>query len=191
MHLGKVLPGRREMKLAVALVMALTLVYTGVAIAAGTFRSGGGTWGSPLTIEWLASGLGNVIVKGETLFVTAFASGMAPALCQNHGGNIAPGQINVNVEGNSSGVAPITRNGRASGETGGILPGFVGDPPAWYIAGCPNSGWTVVGLDATRVDWDTVFVEGERADGSTFSMTLTCFTSVRKNGTTFGTCVKD
>ncbi len=191
MQLRRVLPGRRETKFAVALVMALTLLYTGVAIAGGGFSSGSGGWSSPLTIEWLARGLGNVIVQGETLLVTAFASGKAPALCQNNGGNIAPGQLNVNVKGNSSGEAPITRNGRASGETGGILPGFVGDPPEWFEAGCPNSGWTVVGLDATRVDWDTVFVEGERADGSTFSMTLTCFTSIRKNGTTFGTCVKD
>lgn len=187
MHLSTVLPRKRETLRALGLFLAATALSTTAVLAGGQFKSGGGTWGSDLTVFGLATGLGKTV--GAELGVSAAASGRAPALCQNYGGNVAPGQINVAATGTGSGGWPITRNGRASGTTGGIVPVPAGTM-TWEDGGCPNSNWTVVGLDATRVQWESVDVEGETADGMTFAMTLICTTSFRADGTTFGTCVR-
>ena len=187
MHLSTVLPRRRETLRAFGLFLAATALSTTAVLAGGQFKSGGGTWGSDLTVFGLATGLG----KNLLLTVNADATGLAPAVCRNNGGNVAPGQVGLPVGGSGQGFLTSTQNGRASGITNEILPTFGGSPPGPDQAGCPNPNWTVDPQpDATRVDWRSVHVEGVLANGSFITMELVCTTSFRNDGTTFGTCVR-
>lgn len=189
MQLHRVLPGRGSLTAGLALALVLTLVVSAAGIAGGngSFQSGGGGWSSPLTFFGVAIGVGN----NDLLRVTATADGSAPAICRNKGGNIAPGQVGLPVQGVASGTWTSDQNGKASGETDAILPEFPeGQVPSAEEAGCPNRNWTVIGLDATRVDWDTIFALATKSDGGTFDITLVCSTNFRADGTTFGQCVE-
>ncbi len=179
----KLVPGRREAVGAAALVLALTLIATAAGIAGG-HMSGGAGWGSGLVFEGTAWGLGRI---DGVLAVTVEATGTAPAECTNQGGNTAPGQVNVAVDGSSTGTWEIEKNGRAEGVSGEIFPEL---PPGieWDDAGCPNSNWTVTGVVEDMVSWETVHAFGTTTYGDYFELFLTCTTFYREDGTTFGFC---
>jgi hypothetical protein len=87
------------------------------------------------------AGFGN---NTDTVTVTLTATGTGlTALCQNRGGNIAPGRNPVNVNVSASQIVSADRNGRASAEF------YIPFLPSPRDAGCPNGNWRVVDLQGT------------------------------------------
>ena len=187
MTFGRVLPGRSELLSAMAIALALTLIGVTAAIAGNmSFQSGGGQWGSGATFSFVIVGAGNV----ESATVTAMFDGTAPALCQNKGGKVAPGQNPITVAAAGSALFPFDSNGRAEGTTDEVFPSFASPLPTAREAGCPNGNWTVIGPDASRVSWTSVHAVAVDDENNTAEIFLICTTFTRSNGTTFGECVE-
>ena len=187
MTFGKVLPGRREIRNGLVLALGLTLLMVASAIAGNMhFSGGGGTWNSPLTFEGVLVGLGHQL--GVTVTATAF--GTVPAECTNRGGNVAPGIKPLSVQASATGEWIFDETGRASGSTGEIIPTLPDPPPTAKQAGCPNGNWRVTGVVEERVSWASVHAVAIADDGSTDEIFLTCTTSFRADGTTFGVCTE-
>ena len=98
---------------------------------------------SGLTCKGKAAGLGN----GPTAAFLTASSVSATYACQNHGGNIAPGQpvVTQNVTGPSQNITP--RNGQIT-----FSPNIPPPTPPSAAAECPNGNWKVVLTSLTYSD---------------------------------------
>ena len=90
---------------------------------------------SGLTCSGKAAGLGN----GPTAAFLTASSVSAMYVCQNHGGNVAPGQpvVSQNVTGPAQNITP--RNGQIT-----FSPTIPPPTPPSAAAECPNGNWKVV-----------------------------------------------
>jgi hypothetical protein len=90
---------------------------------------------SGLTCSGKAAGLGN----GPTLAFLTADSVMATYVCQNHGGNVAPGQpiVEQNVTGPKQTITP--HNGQIT-----FAPTIPPPTPPSAATECPSDNWTVV-----------------------------------------------
>src|SRR6185437_9169591 len=88
-----------------------------------------------LTCSGKAAGLGN----GPTAAFLTAGSVTATYVCQNHGGNVAPGQpvVTQNVTGPSQNITP--RNGQIT-----FSPTIPPPPTPSSSAVCPNGNWKVI-----------------------------------------------
>lgn len=149
----------RRLATIVVLALGLMLVSAQASLAASPhFKHGGeptctitpvSASSDSITCTATLAGLGNA-----DLVVTTSASGFAVYQCQNHGGNIAPGQNKVLV-----GPATSTTSIPASQLKNGNLT-FTTNPAVLTapttvsaaVAGCPNSNWTGVNPVLTVTD---------------------------------------
>ena len=88
-----------------------------------------------LTCSGKAAGLGN----GPTAAFLTTSSVTATYVCQNHGGNVAPGQpvVTQNVTGPTQNITP--RNGQIT-----FSPTIPPPTPPSAATECPNGNWKVV-----------------------------------------------
>lgn len=110
--------------------------------------------GSLRATGWV-SGLGS-----DDAQVTLTGYGIAYALCQNYGGNLAPGRNPISFTVAQVGIFYIDDNGRADVQIAAPDPTLynVEPSPTPKTAGCPNENWTVVGFDTARVDWTAAHI---------------------------------
>ena len=136
--------------LAIFLVTAMTVAFAG---KMHFNQSPTVTLGS-LTVEGDLVG----VAGGQGALVTVTGTGTAEviAMCENKGGNQAPGQNPLLAEVTSSDAfGPVPDNGKVHVEL------EIPDPTAADVignvtskqAGCPNGNWKVVGLDPGNIDW--------------------------------------
>ena len=90
---------------------------------------------SGLTCKGKAAGLGN----GPTAAFLTADSVTATYVCQNHGGNVAPGQpvVNQNVTGPTQNITP--RNGQIT-----FSPTIPPPTPPSAATECPNGNWKLI-----------------------------------------------
>ena len=98
---------------------------------------------SGLTCSGKAAGLGN----GPTQAFLTAGSVSATYVCQNKGGNVAPGQpvVNQNVTGPAQNITP--RNGQIT-----ISPTIPPPPTPSAASDCPNGNWKVILTSLTYTD---------------------------------------
>jgi hypothetical protein len=98
---------------------------------------------SGLTCSGKAAGLGN----GPTAAFLTAGSVSATYVCQNKGGNVAPGQpvVNQNVTGPAQNITP--RNGQIT-----FSPTIPPPTPPSPATECPNGNWKVVLTSLTYTD---------------------------------------
>jgi hypothetical protein len=101
----------------------------------GTTRFGFGSLEASANL----AGFGNNAIS---VTLTATGSNMT-AMCQNRGGNRAPGQNPLSVSVNQAQTVTADRNGKASVQF------KVNLLPTARQAGCPNNNWTVTDLYGT------------------------------------------
>jgi hypothetical protein len=96
-----------------------------------------------LTCSGKAAGLGN----GPTAAFLTASSVTATYVCQNKGGNVAPGQpvVNQNVTGPTQNITP--RNGQIT-----FSPNIPPPPTPSSAAVCPNGNWKVLLTSLTYTD---------------------------------------
>jgi hypothetical protein len=130
-----------------AAVVATLAITTSIALAAITWHSGPTlTW----NLDGSATATGNLSGLGNTP-ATAYltVSSFVKYTCENHGGNVAPGQTSVEVFGApASQQLSTTKNGRATLSVT-AYPGTPADTVSGSVAGCPNGNWTGVNPVAT------------------------------------------
>jgi hypothetical protein len=119
--------------------------------------------------------------------VTLTGFGTAYALCQNNGGNIAPGRNPIQFDVAQVGVLNTDENGRADVQVAAPDPTLmnVAPPPTPKEAGCPNENWTVVGFDTARVDWTSahiLVVDAATGLEVKHDLTFTCDTYFNADG---------
>ena len=140
----------------IALLMALFLAMATTVAFAGKMhftRSPEVRLGS-LTVEGDLAGVGG----GQGALVTVTGTGTANviAMCENRGGNQAPGQNPLVAEATSSATfGPVPDHGKIHIELEIPDPSLddVIGPTDKKAAGCPNGNWSVVGIDSSTVDW--------------------------------------
>lgn len=163
---------RRSVSTALLIVILITLVTASIANAGGW--SIGWGLGSLIADGWYA-GLGN----GD-FNVTVTGYGTVTALCQNNGGNLAPGRNPVSFQVAQTGTFTADENGRISAVVAAPDPTLVDltVSPSPKNAGCPSSTWTVVGLLVDHIDWTGAHVVvSEVASGAVkHDLSFTCDT---------------
>lgn len=124
-------------------LILITIFLMAVAVYAGMHFVGGVRFGfGSLDANADLSGFGS---DTDSITVTLSANGTGlTAMCQNKGGNRAPGQNPLNVSVSSSQTVSPDRNGRASVAFHlNLLPSSARE------AGCPNNNWKVTDLYGT------------------------------------------
>ena len=169
---------KKKLSLVLLTVLLVSSIVTGVAIAGGW----GGSWGvGSLIFNGYFAGLGNndVDVKLST-------TGTVVAICQNKGGNTAPGQNPVTVNITETATWTTADNGRADGSVETDPPTIANTPaPSGKDAGCPNNNWTVVGYDASTTNYKTanlLVTEVGNPSHVFFNLNFTCVTSFNAAG---------
>jgi hypothetical protein len=159
---------RKILSLVVALVATLALAST--ALGAITFHSGPTlTWNGDgsATASGDLSGLGNSPATATLQITTSYTY-----TCQNHGGNVAPGQNSVEVFG-APGTQPLDNtdhNGRATL----LVTAYPGTPQATVggkAAGCPNGKWT--GINPVQTGAATAVLTITQGAKTIYSATFT------------------
>lgn len=112
-----------------------------------------------IACDYKISGLGNTDVVD--VFLTATVR--TEADCQNHGGNVAPGQA-FETEVSASQLELRPENGQIT-STISISASSAPDPVASQV--CPNPLWTVVNVRETFVGDFNLFAVVHHEDGST------------------------
>jgi len=145
----------------VLIVLALAIMLVPAAWAGNFhFNSIDFGLGGSLVAQGDLAGLGN-----EAAEVTLTGQGFVTAMCENNGGQQAPGRNPILVSVQQSGVFVSDENGHALVEV--IAP----DPtspefepsPTPKQAGCPNGNWAVVGIVDGSTAWTgaTIIVKDE------------------------------
>ena len=130
--------------------------------------------GHSLVFEGVLAGLGN-----EEAEVSLTAVGSVTALCENRGGNQAPGQKPITVEVAQTIVVTTDSNGQAQVF---ILAPDPTSPdnepsPTPKQAGCPNGNWKVVGIIDDSTDWTEARIVVTDDDGIVqIDLSFTCTT---------------
>jgi hypothetical protein len=133
-----------------------------------------------LVMEGDLAGLGNQQAK-----VTLTAYGTVKAMCENKGGQQAPGRNPISINTQQTVIYFTDQNGKAQVEV--IAP----DPTLQQIkpsptpkqAGCPNGNWKVVGVAVGSTNWTAakVIVKDE-ADKIQINLSFTCTTTFSSSG---------
>lgn len=135
----------------VVIVLALAMVMAPAAWAGKFhFNSIDFSLGGSLLVKGFLAGLGNDVAE-----VTLTGFGAVTALCENKGGNQAPGRNPIEVTAQQTDVFVSDSNGRA------LVQVIAPDPtapefepsPTPKEAGCPNGNWNVVGIIDGSTDW--------------------------------------
>lgn len=115
-------------------LLTFVLTFTALTVWAGFGASFGGS-SSCCSIYY------TVTTKGDWDTLNITMDGTLDAVCQNHGGNEAPGQRQVQIEQYNE----LTSAGRERGTNSYtfIFDGPMSPAPSWDEAGCPNPNWTV------------------------------------------------
>jgi hypothetical protein len=147
--------------LSVVIILMIASLFTQT-VRAGKFHfnSIDFSLGGSLLFQGSLVGLGNE--QGE---VTLLGYGEVTALCENNGGNQAPGRNPIVVSVVESGVFNTYSNGRALVEViapDPEAPEFAPSPTS-KEAGCPNVNWNVVGIVKGSTNWTgaEIIVEDE------------------------------
>jgi hypothetical protein len=164
-----------------ALVMALTLAQ---AAGAGKvhFNSIIFQLGS-LVASGDMAGLGN-----DTFYVTLVADGTVKAMCQNKGGNLAPGRNPIRATIRQTDQYVTDRNGHVQVRVTAQDPtlAYFQPSPTPKQAGCPNGKWTVVGIQEGTTNWTGARILVKDINGvSQFDQSYTCKTYFDQNGISY------
>jgi hypothetical protein len=167
------------------LVYSLLVVLLVASISVSLVNAGGWSfdWGlGSLWADGYVAGLGSGDVN-----VTLTAHGMVQAMCENNGGNQAPGRNPVYFEVTQTAVFSTDENGRADVfvEAPNPTVADVEPSPSPKDAGCPSDSWTVVGLRVEAIDWtDAHIVVTDAATGQVVKhdLTFTCDTYYNADG---------
>lgn len=146
------------------LVATLLLFMMPLAVYAGLHFVGTTSFGfGSLKATADISGFGN---NTDSVVVTLSAYGSnLTAMCQNKGGNRAPGQNPLSVSVNTSQTVAPKKNGTA------VVNFEVGLLPTAVAAGCPNNNWTVTDLYGTlNVNLNAI----DSATGAQSSQSFVC-----------------
>ena len=109
-----------------------------------------------LILSGTIRGLGNV--SNNAFYSTLTGTAQVTALCQNRGGNVAPGQnpVVVLVSKTSPPLAPDS-NGNADVwitiTDAEVSAAFVAGSYSARDVGCPNNNWTVIGMENASARW--------------------------------------
>jgi opacity protein-like surface antigen len=171
------------MKKRFALALSIALLVAAVLVPAVAAGGWGGSFGlGSLWFDGYFAGLGN-----NNAEVTLTATGTIYALCQNNGGNIAPGRSPVNIEVTATGTWLTDENGRADGMVEAFEPTIDSIPvsPSPKSLGCPSDSWTVVGFNTNTTNWTSANLYVTALDNPSqvfFDLDFTCVTSFDENG---------
>jgi hypothetical protein len=173
-----------------ATIATLFLVLTMVTTAqAGSFRFNSIDFSLGGSLLMLASlvGLGNDVAE-----VTLTGYGTVTALCQNKGGQQAPGRNPISVAMQETGLFVSDNNGRS------LVRVIAPDPTAPQFepsptpkeAGCPNGNWNVVGIVDGSTNWTAASVLVKDSLGQVqIDLFFTCKTTFSEDGLATGvTC---
>lgn len=168
----------------VVLVLALILVQ-GAGAGNFHFKSTSLNLGS-LVFNGELVGLGN-----EAAEVTLTGYGTVKALCQNKGGQQAPGRNPITADVQQTRVFVTDSNGLALVEVTAQDPTLADlEPsPKPKEAGCPNGNWQVIGTVDRSTDWKKATVEVKDETGQVqIFLSFTCTTSFQNGVSTGITC---
>jgi hypothetical protein len=129
----------RQLRVLIAVAAAAAVSFTAspaLATSGHFIENGAGApqctdIGLQVTCTGKVAGLG-----GTTFEVTVAAPGIASVECENHGGNVAPGQDTAIDVAGSTGPQPTPRNGQAVFTITTDTPEPLPPTPT-----CPNDGW--------------------------------------------------
>jgi hypothetical protein len=140
---------KRVMQLSTAFLIASLFTHSAFA-GKFHFNSIDFSLGGSMLVEGVLVGLGN-----ETGTVTLTGYGTVTALCENKGGNQAPGRNPISVNVQETGAFVTQSNGRANVEVIAPDPESVefAPSPTPKQAGCPNGNWSVVGIVDGSTNW--------------------------------------
>jgi hypothetical protein len=139
---------RKSLSIVVIVMLIISLITASLANAGG-WSVNNWSIGSLVADGWYA-GLGS-----GTFNISVTGTGTVSALCQNNGGNIAPGRNPVTFRVSETGSFLADENGRIDAVVAAPNPTLVNltVSPTPKTAGCPSDSWTVVGLDTSKIDW--------------------------------------
>jgi hypothetical protein len=171
----------------------ISLILTGLLASTAlagkfTFNSLDFNLGGSLVLQGSLVGLGNQVAQ-----VTLTGYGSVWAMCENKGGQQAPGRNPVYVEVQQSGLYVSEDNGRA------LVRVVAPDPtepefapsPTPKQAGCPNGNWAVVGIVDNSTDWTAARVMVKDEFGQIqIDQFFTCTTTFENGIATSITCVE-
>lgn len=161
--------------MAIFLVTATTIAFAGKM----HFNSSPQVTLGSLTIEGDLVGVGG----GQGALVTVTGNGTAEviAMCENKGGNQAPGQNPLVAEVTSSDTfGPVPDHGKVHVEL------EIPDPTIADVvgaidtraAGCPNGNWSVVGIDSSSIDWVFLNITATSPTNPTYVLEGPCVTNL-------------
>lgn len=149
---------RQTLAVALLLVILISVVSTAWAgkwaLGSITFRIGS------LEAEGDLRGTGNT---DYAAVLTGYAR--VTALCQNKGGNTAPGRNPITARVIQTGWFTTQKNGRSFFDITAENPTIaqLSPSPTPKQAGCPNGNWKVVGVDGSSVVWQYASIVGYEA----------------------------
>ncbi len=181
--------GSRRFLISVSAILILLLTFVPAAFA-GKFHFNSITFdiGSSLDFTGVLVGLGN-----DAAQVNLTAVGSVTAICQNKGGNQAPGRNPISVEVEQTVTAVADENGRAT-----VLveahdptsPEFAPSPTP-KEAGCPNGNWIVVGIQEHSTNWTAAYIQVlDEAGIVQIDLAFTCTTFFENGVATGVACVE-
>jgi hypothetical protein len=149
----------------------------------------------------LTFNLGSLIARGtlvglgnQAAEVTLTAYGKVTALCQNKGGQQAPGRNPIVINTQQTRVFVTDQNGRALVEVRAPDPSFtnIKPSPTPKEAGCPNGNWAVVGVVDGSTNWTAArIVVKDEAGRVQLDLSFTCTTFFTNGISTDVSCVQN
>jgi hypothetical protein len=141
----------------------VALVLSGILVPAA--RAGSFHFNKPLAFEISSLDVnGSLVGTGNKMAkVTLTAIGTIKAICQNKGGQQAPGRNPIGFDVEASGIFWTNQNGHADVEVVAEDPTLSQLPisPTPKQAGCPNGNWKVVGTEETSTNWKAAYIRVE------------------------------
>jgi hypothetical protein len=160
-----------------ALVLAIVLVQTA---GAGKFHFNSVNLGiGSLVLTGQLAGLGNE--AGE---VTLTGFGTVKALCENKGGQQAPGRNPIKMNVQQTEVFVLNENGQTQVKVTAQDPSLseIKPSPTPKQAGCPNGNWKVTGIIDGSTDWTAAKVVVKDESGKVqIDLSFKC-TTIFENG---------
>jgi hypothetical protein len=133
-----------------------------------------------LDVKGSLAGLGNQAAE-----VTLTAFGKVTALCQNNGGQQAPGRNPISADTQQTSVFVTDQNGMALVQVSAPDPTFADlqPSPTPKDAGCPNGNWTVVGVVDGSTNWTAARIVVKDEYGQVqLDLSFACVTTFDANG---------
>jgi hypothetical protein len=142
-----------------------------------------------LIAEGTLVGLGN-----QEASVTLTAYGRVRALCQNQGGQQAPGRNPIEVDVQETAIYTTDESGRARVTVIAQDPTFADlqPSPTPKQAGCPNGNWRVVGVMEGSTNWTAARIEVRDEAGQVqIDLSFACTTQFVNGVATSVACVEN